>query len=285
MISTPAIANTQPAYVISVRKQLAQVQKKYHVKIGMYAIDTNSGKVVGYHANSLFPIQSTFKVVGAALLLKKSERNPKLLSGKIHYSKKQLTFWSPITSKHLQSGMTLKALAGAAVSYSDNTAINLIMNKLGGAKAITRFAHKLGNASFNLEHDEPNLNSNPNNSDDSSTPKDMALLLQKLTLGNALWPTKRKLLITWMRNNTTGNKRIRAGAPIGWVVADKTGSGGNYGIANDIAVVWPPACKPIILTIYTVKKSANSQRSELAVAQTAHIVLNAFARMDACLKR
>jgi beta-lactamase class A len=28
-----------------------------------------------------------------------------------------------------------------------------------------------------------------------------------------------------MKNNTTSYKRMRAGVPIGWVVADKTGSG------------------------------------------------------------
>ena len=64
----------------------------------------------------------------------------------------------------------------------------------------------------------------------------MAMSVQKLILGNTLAPSQRAQLMVWMRNNTTGYKRIRAGVPIGWVVADKTGSG-DYGIANDFSVL------------------------------------------------
>jgi hypothetical protein len=47
------------------------------------------------------------------------------------------------------------------------------------------------------------------------------------------------VLTGWMRDNTTGGELIRAGVPDGWIVGDKTGSGG-YGTRNDIAVLWPP---------------------------------------------
>jgi beta-lactamase class A len=79
--------------------------------------------------------------------------------------------------------------------------------------------------SFNVKHYDGDLNENPNKKDDTATPKDMAISVQKLTLGNVLTQPQRMLLVTWMRNNTTGYKRIRAGTPIGWVVAEKTGGG------------------------------------------------------------
>lgn len=281
LICTAMFANAQSVKFVSPKEKLAKLENSFSGKIGIYAIDTNSGEIISYQANKLFPIQSTFKLIGVSALLKKSEYDKKLLHEKIHYTKKDLTFWYPVTGRYVQSGITFRRLAEAAISYSDDTAINLIMKKLGGPKSITAFAHQTGNKTFNLEHYEPNLNSNPKNTNDSSTPKDMALSVMGLTLGNFLKQPQRKQLVLWMRNNTTGYKRIRAGVPIGWVVADKTGSG-RYGVANDIGIVWSPACKPIVLAIYAVQQKCNARGRSDIVAKATSIVLNAFSKVDSC---
>ena len=250
-------------------------------KIGVYAIDTNNNKVIAYHADDRFPVQSTFKLIGVSALLNQSHKGKGLLQEKIHYTKDDLVLWYPVTGQYVTDGMTLEALSEAAISYSDNTAINLIMKKIGGPQSITNFARSIGNNTFHVEHYEAELNSNPKDKHDTSTPKDMAVSLQKLTLGDILTQSQRKKLVMWMKNNTTGNKRIRAGAPYGWVVADKTG-GGNYGISNDIGIMWSPACKPVVLAIYTVRNKYDATARDDVVASTTHIVLNEFAKIDHC---
>jgi beta-lactamase class A len=261
--------------------KLKQLEKTFDGKIGVYAIDTNSNTTIGYREKEYFPVQSTFKVIGAGALLKQAASNKSLLAEKIHYTKKDLLFWHPITGKYVKEGMTLDELAEATISYSDNPAINLIMKKLGGPQSISAFAHSIGNKSFNIEHYEGDLNSDLNVKMDSATPEDMALSLKKLTLGNILSPSQREKLMTWMRNDTVGYKRMRAGVPGGWIVADKTGSG-DYGIANDIGVVWSPLCKPIILAIYTAQNKKDAQRREDIVASTTSILLDEFAKSDSC---
>ncbi len=89
--------------------------------------------------------------------------------------------------------------------------------------------------------------------------------------------------MAWMRNNTTGYKRIRAGVPIGWVVADKTGSG-DYGIANDIGVMWSPLCKPIVLAIYMVGNQQDAKSRDDIVASVTKTVLDEFAKNNPCFK-
>ena len=74
-----------------------------------------------------------------------------------------------------------------------------------------------------------------------------------------------------MKDNTTGYRRIRAGVPLGWVVADKTGTG-SYGIANDVAVIWPPKYKPIVLAIYTVRNKQKLKPRDDVVASTTRLV-------------
>lgn len=286
-MSTSVLANTQQAESTQTREKIAELEKDLNGKIGVYALDTNNNQIFSYRGDERFPVQSTMKLIGVAALLKKSQNNKNLLKEKIHYSKDDLTSWHPITGKYVNSGMTLEALAEAAISYSDNAGIDLIMKTLGGPKVITDFAHSIGNQSFNVEHYDGDLNANPNNIQDTATPRDMAISVQKLTLGNILTPSQRTQLVTWMRNNTTGYKRIRAGVPIGWIVAEKTGGGlgGSYGIANDIGIMWSPLCKPIVLAIYTVHNHQQDTKSrDDIVASATSLVLDEFAKNDPCFK-
>ena len=173
-INISALANTQQIKPTQVQEKLENLEKDFDGKIGVYAINTNNNQIIAYRADERFPVQSTLKLIGVSALLKQSSNDRNLLQEKIHYTKNDLNYWYPVTGQYVNSGMTLEALSEAAISYSDDTAMNLIMKKLGGPKFITDFAHSIGNKTFNVEHYEGNLNSNPKNKDDTSTPKDMA---------------------------------------------------------------------------------------------------------------
>lgn len=281
LISISVLANTPETLSTQSQEQLSHLEKKFNGKIGVYAIDTNNNQIIAYRANERFPIQSTMKLIAVAALFKQSNSDKNLLQEKIIYTKKDLIYWHPITGTNVDKGMSLEALAEAAMSYSDNTAANLIIKKLGGPAAITNFAHSIGNQTFNIEHYEGSLNSNPASLQDTSTPKDMAISVEKLMLDSLLTRTQKAELTIWMQNNTTGYKRIRAGVPIGWTVADKTGSG-DYGIANDIGILWSPLCKPIVLAIYTIQSQQNAKSRDDIVASTTSIILDEFAEHDSC---
>lgn len=282
-MSISAFADTQQVNATPLQEKLEKLESSFDGKVGVYAIDTNNNHIFAYRADERFPVQSTMKLIAVSALLKQCNSNKNLPQENIHYTKNDLIAWYPVTGNYVASGMTLEALAEAAMSYSDNTAANLIIKKLGGPKAVTDFANSIGNKTFNVEHYEGNLNSNPQDTDDTSTPKDMAISLQNLTLGNILAPAQRTQLVTWMRNNTTSYKRMRAGAPIGWAVADKTGTG-DYGIANDIGILWSPSCKPIVLAIYTVQNKQDAKSRDDIVASTTGLIFDEFVKNDACFK-
>lgn len=266
---------------IKIDSKLKELESRYSRYLGVYAIDTNTGKTIGHRSLERFPFQSTVKFFAAAALLNKTKSTP-ISNKKIQLTKKDIIQWSPISSLYLTKPVKLATLAEAAVSYSDNTAFNVLVRELGGIKKINQFLNRTGNNSFNLKHDEVNLNSDPNNIADSSTPKDIAMSIQKILLGNILPKLSRSNLITWLRNNTTGYKRIRAGVPLGWAVADKTGTG-SYGVANDIGIVWTPPCKPIILSIFTRGEKLTDKPIDKLIAEATSTVLTAFAKSDTCL--
>lgn len=84
----------------------------------------------------------------------------------------------------------------------------------------------------------------------------------------------RDLLLTWMSDNDTGDPLIRAGAPEGWPVQDK--SGHSEAIQNDIAVVTPPGRDPIVLTVLTESDDPESEDGPALVEAVAEAVLHDF---------
>jgi beta-lactamase class A len=174
-----------------------------------------------------------------------------------HHRKKQMTH-SPVRRTLL--------LAGASVPFA--------------SAAVTAFARSIGDAEFRLDRWETELNTAiPGDARDTSTPAAMAGSLQRLALGDGLGGAERDRLVQWMRGNTTGAARIRAGVPEDWQVADKTGSG-DYGTANDVAVAWPPAKPPLVLAIYFTQRGKDAKDVEYrndVLATAARIVAEAVA--------
>lgn len=271
----------------SIQKQLAELEASSKGRIGVYAINMANNTHLGYRANERFPTGCTSKVIGVAAILNKSMNDSALLSQRISYSKKDLTSWNPITEKHLSSGMTVEQLCAASISYSDNTAMNLLVKQMGGLDQMTLFAHSLGNTSFRQDNGWPEEAYSGGKGDlkDSSTPKDMANSLQKLSFTDALAKPQREMLISWLKANTTGDFRIRAGLPKGWVVADKTGTGGAYGTTNDLGIIWPSKCAPIIMAIYYTNDAKSAVKREDIVASATQLLINKLAQSDQCIKK
>ncbi|BCM93667.1 beta-lactamase Toho-1 [Abditibacteriota bacterium] len=251
-----------------VKAQLEKLESAFDGRLGMFALDTATDDQLEYRVEERFPVCSTFKVLAAAAILKRSEQVAGLMRHRIKYQRSQLVDYSPITKQHLAHGMTVAELCAAAIQYSDNTAGNLLLQTLGGPQALTTFARSIGNSEFRLDRWETALNTAiPGDPRDTSTPKAMGQSLQRLVLGDVLALSEREQLQRWLLGNTTGPARIKAGIPITWKIGDKTG-GGQYGTANDIAVLWPPHRRPIVVAIYTTqhKKDATARNEMISLA-------------------
>lgn len=255
------------------RTKLAAIEKEFGGRLGVYALDTGSGTEIRHRADERFPFCSTFKMVLASAVLAKSVQEPGLMERRIRYAQSDLVSYSPISGKHVADGMTVDELCRAAVELSDNTAANQLIKLLGGPAAVTAFARSIGDKTFRLDRWETELNTAiPGDLRDTTTPMAMARTLQAVALGNALPEMQRDMLQTWLRGCQTGAKRIRAAVPAGWDVGDKTGTG-DHGTANDIAVIWPPSRKPIVVAIYHTQEKADTRGRDEAIADAARVVV------------
>jgi beta-lactamase class A len=263
-----------------VTKQLNRLERTHHARIGAYAIDTGTGRSVSHRPDETFPFASTFKAMACGAVLRKARRTaPGLLDKVIHYTEDDLVDYSPVTEKHVDTGMTVADLCHAAITQSDNTAGNLVLKQIGGPAGLTAFLRSLGDRVSRSDRWETALNDwKPGEKRDTTAPRPWANDLRALTTGDALVPADRKRLIGWMRATVTGDERIRAGLPKSWTVGDKTGTGGTYGTANDIAIAYPKSGAPLIIVITTNKRKPDAEADDKAIARTAGILAHALHR-------
>ncbi|MFD8811473.1 class A beta-lactamase, partial [Streptomyces sp. NPDC059627] len=226
--------------------RLRALEREHRARLGVFAWDTGSGARLGYRSRERFAMCSVFKTLAVAAVLRDLDES--VLTEVVHYDEGDVerAGGAPVTGKpeNLAAGMTVEALCAAAISYSDNTAANLLLEQLEGPVAVTRLCRSLGDRVTRLDRWEPDLNSaEPGRITDTTTPLAIATTYARLTVGHALDGADRRRLTGWLLANTTGGERIRAGLPGDWTVGDKTGTGG-YGTANDVAVARPPGRAP-----------------------------------------
>ena len=250
----------------SLHDQIAALEAAAQCRLGVYIIDTATGREYGHRPDERFMMLSSFKLLASALVLARAEQGQESLQRRIRYTREDLVTWSPVTEKHVGGeGLTLAQLCEATITTSDNTAANLILASYGGPAAVTAFARKLGDTVTRLDRTEPELN-RPSGAAplDTTTPRAMTRTLQTLLIGNALAASSRHTLLQWLKANTTGGKRLRAGVPADWSIGEKTGT--NRTDANDIGIAWPPGRAPLLVSAYLAESTAPAAARDAALA-------------------
>lgn len=257
---------------------IADIEAKVGGRVGVFAVDTGSGKVLAHRPDERFAMCSTFKWVLAATVLAQVEQKLLSLSDRILYGQADLLAYAPVTSKHAAEGfMTVNDLTRAAIVVSDNTAANLLLSKLGGPSVVTEFARSCGDAVTRLDRNEPTLNDNEaGDLRDTTSPRAMTTLMRKVLCGNRLSPESRNLLLQWLRDCETGHDRLRANLPKDWVVGDKTGTG-EHGAVNDVAIAIPPGRSPILIAAFLSEGRVDRPALVAAHASISHLIAHLFA--------
>lgn len=269
--NTTAPAATSTAAAVNADAQLSAVEQRGQARLGVFALDTASGKTVGYRQDERFPMASTFKTLACGALLHAHPLDTGYFDQIIHFTDADVTAadGAPVTGSRVASGMSILELCDAAITYSDNVAGNEVLKLLGGPQAVTQFVRTLGDQVSRLDRWEPVLNDSiPGNEQDTTTPAAIAHDYQALTTGDALQAPERKQLTDWLLANTTGGQRIRAGLPGDWRTADKTGTGSAYGTANDVAVTWPAgSTAPIVIAVLSTHPAKDAQADNTLIAE------------------
>jgi beta-lactamase class A len=243
--------------------RIAKIEAETGARIGLVAIDSATAQRIEHRPEERFLMCSTFKLLAAAAVLRRTDHKEEDLDRFVHYTQADILEYAPVTKQHVaEGGMKLGALCEAAIEQSDNTAGNLLLQAIGGPLGLTKLARSLGDEVTRLDRIEPNLNISKDELDTTS-PAAMCYDLERLFTSDVLSDRSRELLQNWLLKNETGATLIRAGVPKEWRVGDKTGRSGQ-GQTNDVAILYPPNGARIFVAIYVNAPSlSDEKRSEI----------------------
>lgn len=249
-----------------------QLEQEYDARVGVSMIDLGDGGTLTHRSDERFGFASTMKAFAAAALLHSTSAEERRQRVQWTSADLDAAGYSPVTVQAVETGLTLGELAEAAVRESDNTAMNLILEHLGGPEGLQRSLEGLGDSVSRPVDVEPELNEIiPGDAANTSTAGALAGNLERLVDGDWLDEDDRRVFMEWMSGNPTGDTLIRAGAPEDWSVAEK--SGGAGAIRNDAAVLQPPEGAPIVLVVLTERNDADDEYEDALVAEVAGAVL------------
>ncbi len=273
-----AESDASPPSAAATAREFRELEREFDARLGVYALDTGTGREVAFQADERFAYASTFKALAVGAVLR--EYGLEGIDEVVGYAGEELIANSPITENFVETGMSLRELCAAALWYSDNTAANLLLDALGGPDGLEAVLdEELGDDVTEMDRYEPWLSEGaPGDIRDTSTPRAMAGSLRAFLLGDALERDERELLRMWMQTNTTGETLVDAGLPDGWTVADKSGTAG-YGGRNNIAVVWPDdGGDPIVLAVMSSRDQEGAERDDTLIAEAATVAADGLGR-------
>lgn len=255
--------------------QLRIIEAQADGTLGVDLYDTATRLSVGLNADRRFGHCSSFKLSLAAKVLTEDARGLIDADRRVTWTKDDLMFVSPFTTKRLEEGATLRELAEFTQKYSDNTAANVLLRELGGPAALTGFWRTIGDDTSRLDRIEPALNNVPvTEVRDTTTPAAMARTVSKLLYGDVMPQAERDTLKQWMIDTPTGARRVRAGVRDDWVAGDKTGTSiwpGMGSLYVDIGFVEPPESAPLTFATYFRTREAQEGMDPGAEAALAKV--------------
>jgi beta-lactamase class A len=252
---------------------IAEIERHYGGRLGVFAVDTGSGRTLSHRADERFLMCSTFKGMLAAQVLARVDAGNEQLDRPVHYTAKDLIFTSPVTKANVGRGaMPVGALCQAIIEESDNTAAILLMRSVGGPAALTRFLRQLGDTVTRSDRYEPESNKYSALLD-TTTPRAITTAARTILLGSVLSPDSRAQLENWMIACKPGLNRIRAVLPTGWQAADRPGTSIEQE-TNDYALVRPPGRAPLLIAAYYDAPAAGMDAREEVLREAGRAFVN-----------
>jgi beta-lactamase class A len=249
--------------------------------LGVEIFDTVSGMSLGLNQDRRFGHASSFKFSLAALLLQRHAAGTIDADKHVMWSEADMLSPAPFTRERIATGATLRELARATQTTSDNPAANILLRQMGGPAGLTAFWRSIGDEASRMDRYEPENNLVPSSEfRDTATPAAMARNVAKIIYGDVLPEAERAELKGWMIETQTGVRRVRAGLPEGWVAGDKTGTSGLIDTAEynyiDIGFAeGPKGQPPLTFACYFRARQTEDDmlpRGELALARVGKVI-------------
>ena len=280
--------NESPSPVASVDPELERRLKTIcdgaQGTVGLSVIHVESGKTISINGSSQLPLYSVFKLPLAIAVLKDIEENRVRLDQKVNVTPADTVQGTPgnMALWKRPVDVSVEQLIEYAISRSDNTAADKLVELVGGPLKVTERMRSLGFQNLDIHISSGEFFKNRQNPNTGSA-DDLAKLLVQLQQGKLVQLAHQNLVIGFMQRSTIGLHRLRGDLPRGTVVADKTGSGEQdpvtkvAKVTNDVGIITLPAGRGHLAMAVLVNQSKLPDAAqEKLIAQLARAAYDAY---------
>lgn len=264
------------SYASQLNEDISLLEQQTSSRIGVSVWDTQADERWDYRGDERFPLMSTFKTLACAKMLSDMDSGKLSKNATAKVDEHSIVVWSPVMDKLAGQNTRIEHACEAAMLMSDNTAANLVLNEIGGPKAVTMFLRTIGDKATRLDRIEPRLNeATPGDSRDTTTPNAILNTLRTLVEGETLSYESRVQLKIWMQDNKVSDSLMRSVLPTGWSIADRSGAGG-HGSRGINAIIWKENHRPVYISIYVTETELSLQARDQLVAQISQLILQKY---------
>ena len=189
MAASDASANEAELQLL---QTVERIERSLDARIGLLVRDTGSDWSISHRADERFLMASTFKSMLCGAVLQQVDLGALDLEERVEITPEDVLDYAPVTEPMVGDTMTIGELCFAALDMSDNTATNLLIDRLGGPEAVTTFLRRVGDGVSRLDRREPDVNTfSPGDPRDTTTPVAMVATLETMLDGDSLTPQSR----------------------------------------------------------------------------------------------
>ncbi len=242
--------------------------------LGVAILDLSSGKKILLHADEVFPQASSIKIAVLAELYRQAQAGKLKLTDLYTVQASDLVADSDIMNG-LTPGVTritLRDLATMMVAVSDNSATNVLIDRVG-MENVNALMDSLGLAHTRLRRKMMDLKAAGEGRENVSTPAEMMALLENLYRGKVL---NREMTDDFFKMLSTHKQSfIPRDLPEGLKVANKPGE--LEGVRTDSGVVFVEN-RPYVICVMTTYLR-HERDGELAISRISAAAFSMFDRL------
>ncbi|MDQ3070806.1 MAG: class A beta-lactamase-related serine hydrolase [Acidobacteriota bacterium] len=271
-------ASPPPRVDAALQQRLEEIASRAGGTVGVAVLHIESGRIAANDAaGTPLPLFSVFKLPVAIVTLKNIEEGRLSLETRIHVEPKEVRSGVESNSAlwRVPSDRTVREMIDLSMTRSDNTSVDKLMEKAGGAAAVAERLRALGVdgisitgtvRDFRPDATHPNM----------GTARGLVRLLARLHKGEVLAAPQRQVLLEIMSRQLTGDRRLKGGLPPGTAIAAKTGTGRSN--TNDAGIITLPDGKGHLAMAVLISGSPLApEAQEALIAELARAAMTAAA--------
>jgi beta-lactamase class A len=242
--------------------------------MGVTVLDLKTGQQISLHPDEVFAQASSIKVALLAELYHQAHSGKLKLTDTYTVQTADLVPDSDIFGGLTAdvTKLTLRDLATMVVAVSDNSATNVLIDRVG-MDNVNRFMDSLGLTHTRLRRKMMDLKAAAEGRENVSTPREMMALLQQLYEGKVLGKDAGDDFFKLL--STPKDSWLPRDLPAGVRIANKPGS--LEGVRNDVGIVFVPN-RPYVICVMT-SYLKNERDGETAISRISLAAYEMFDRM------